>query len=147
MLSFKPTATFSHSRTQMCFKRILLQGFTPHFKGGQRCPVSWDVPKSLKIMPNCCTDSFIIIKLQLIINNNWEFYNYILPFNRFLLCFLWEATHKTVDQITFFEILQGKFDTEDAISLNSKNTFLKSDKLKMGSSIRTQQPCKRIHSS
>lgn len=32
ILSFKPIATFSHSRNQMCLKCISLQGFTPQFK-------------------------------------------------------------------------------------------------------------------
>ncbi len=36
ILSFKPIATFSHSRNQMCLKCILVQGFTPQFKVDMR---------------------------------------------------------------------------------------------------------------
>lgn len=47
ILSFKPIATLSHSRNQMCLKCILLQGFTPQFKVKMRHRMGWDVQKIL----------------------------------------------------------------------------------------------------
>lgn len=47
ILSFKPIATLSHSRNQVCLKCILLQGFTPRFKVEMRHRMGWDVQKML----------------------------------------------------------------------------------------------------